>query len=361
MVVRAVWIAVFVAACAGSYGGRTTPATPASAAAQTGKRGVEAAGLPYHVLDRTGHQLDEPVFWSKLESSRVVCVGEEHPNPHHHWVQLQVVRHLAKVWPHLALGMEMFQRPFQAVLDDYAARRISDDDLRSRAGWEDRWGYDFALYKPILATVLDAHGALVALNAAKELTKKVVHHGLESLTADERAQLPQVIDTTVAAHRAWFDALMEDMGGSEAHAKAEHKDADKDASKDASKDADKDKDASKDADKDKAGEGGDQMPSADRIYLVQVIWDETMADTAAKWLAAHPDARMVILAGNGHCHDSAIVDRMKKRGVRDVVSVRSVIDDGQGSVAEVLAKPMNDFIVVLDLPPEVKAEMQRGE
>jgi hypothetical protein len=43
-----------------------------------------------------------------------------------------------------------------------------------------------------------------------------------------------------------------------------------------------------------------------------------------------------------------------------VVSVRSVIDDGQGSVAEVLAKPMNDFVVVLDLPPEVKAKMREA-
>ena len=69
------------------------------------------------------------------------------------------------------------------------------------------------------------------------------------------------------------------------------------------------------------------MPSADRIYTVQVIWDETMADTAAKWLAAQPDGHLVILAGNGHCHDSAIVGRIKRRGIADVVSVRTVIDD----------------------------------
>jgi len=85
-----------------------------------------------------------------------------------------------------------------------------------------------------------------------------------------------------------------------------------------------------------------------------VIWDETMAAPASKWLTAHPQERMVILAGGGHCHDSAIVGRLKRRGVKDTVSVRAVLDDGEGSVATALAQPMNDFLVVLELPPEMK-------
>ena len=98
------------------------------------------------------------------------------------------------------------------------------------------------------------------------------------------------------------------------------------------------------------------MPSADRIYTVQVIWDETMADTAATWLKAHADGHLVILAGGGHCHDSAIVNRIKRRGIDKVVSIRSVIDDKEGSVAEALAKPMNDYIVVLEMPPGIEEE-----
>jgi len=37
--------------------------------------------------------------------------------------------------------------------------------------------------------------------------------------------------------------------------------------------------------------------------------------------------------------------------------VRSVIDDGQGGVAEELAKPNTDFLVVLDLPEDVKKQL----
>jgi uncharacterized iron-regulated protein len=241
-------------------------------------------------------------------------------------VQLQVVQHAVKRWPVVALGMEMFQRPFQGVLDDYAAHRIDDEALRSRSGWAERWGYDFNLYRPILEAAIAARGALVALNAPKELTKKVSHHGLESLTPEERAQLPAQIDTSDKAHRAWFDAMMEEMGGAEAHAHGSG-----------------------------SGSGASAMPDADRVYLVQVIWDETMADTAASYLRAHPDARLVILAGNGHCHDTAIVGRIKRRGIPDVVSVRAVIDDDEGAVADALAEPINDYFVVLDVPASARA------
>jgi uncharacterized iron-regulated protein len=308
---------ITLAACTNSAypgSGKTTPA-PA-------KSKLENAALPYHVLDRTGHQLDDKVFWDQLAAARVVCIGEEHPNPHHHWVQLEVVRHLAKLWPHFALGMEMFQKPFQGVLDDYAAHRIDEAALHSRSGWEERWGYDFAMYRPIIEAAIGAHATLLALNAPKELTKKVVHHGLESLAPDERAQLPAELDVNDKAHRAWFDGIMEDMGGTTVHGHEATADA------------------------------ASEMPSADRVYLVQVIWDETMADTTAKWLNAHAGDRAVILAGNGHCHDSAIVNRLKRRGIKDVVSIHSVIDDGEGSVASALARPMNDYLVVLELPKQ---------
>ena len=319
-----------LSACIGGKAATTTP-----------KRGIEAAALPFHVLDRTGHEIDEAAFWHQLAEQRAVCVGEEHNNPHHHWMQLNVVRHLASHWPVFALGMEMVQRPFQGVLDDFAAHKIDDDAMRARVGWEDRWGYDYNFYGPTIHAALDAHAQLLALNAAKELTKKVVHHGLESLTAEEKAQIPQ-LDLDDKAHRAWFDALMEDMGGSEAHAHAP-KEGDPKPSPEHGEGS---------------GSGSDEpapeMPSADRIYTVQVIWDETMADTAATWLKAHPDGHLVILAGGGHCHDSAIVGRIKRRGIAQVVSLRSVIDDKEGSVAEALAKPITDYPIVLEMPPGVE-------
>jgi uncharacterized iron-regulated protein len=324
-------LAMVLAGCPGRYGGAPVE-RPKSG-------GIEAAALPYQVVDaRTGRSVDEPAFWARLAEARAVCLGEEHRNPHHHWMQLHVVRELVHRLPkgtRLALALEMFQRPFQGVLDDYAAKRIDAAALRSRSGYAERWGYDYGFYGPTIDAAVGAGARLLAANAAKELTKKVVRHGLESLTVEERAQVPELrIDD--AAHRAWFDALMEEMGGSSAHA---HKPVDGDHG-----------DPATPAPPAHRDDPAADLPSADRVYTVQVIWDETMADTGAAWLAANPGGHLMMLAGNGHCHDSAIVNRMKRRGVSDAVSVRGVIDDGEGSVARALARPVNDFVLVLQMP-----------
>jgi uncharacterized iron-regulated protein len=51
------------------------------------------------------------------------------------------------------------------------------------------------------------------------------------------------------------------------------------------------------------------------MYAAQVIWDETMATRAAGWLSASAarKRRMVVVAGNGHCHASAIARRVLRR------------------------------------------------
>jgi uncharacterized iron-regulated protein len=334
------FFALAILGCGGRYGG-----APAERP-QPARGGIDAAALPYQVVDaRTGKSVDEPAFWGRLARARAVCVGEEHTNPHHHWMQLHIVRELIQRLPpgtRLALAMEMFQRPFQGVLDDYAAHRIDAAQLRSRSGYEDRWGYDYAFYGPTIDAARGAGAQLLAANAADELRKKVGHHGLESLTPEERAQLPELkLDDHI--HRAWFDATMEEMGGSSAHAQSKSSDAEDDGEHASDRPAPR-----------HGGDGGGEMPGADRVYTVQVIWDETMADTSARWLAANPGGHLILLAGNGHCHDSAIINRMKRRGIADAISVRGVIDDGEGSVGKALALPINDFVVVLQMPPDVQ-------
>lgn len=326
--VRLVCIAMLMA-CGGKYGG--TAASPESPATK-GKRGIEAAALPYSILDgRTGRQVDTAKFWEQVGASRVVCVGEDHPNPHHHWFQLEVMKQVSGHQP-LALGMEMFQRPFQGVLDDYAAKRIDTETLLSRSGYKERWGYDFGFYGPTIDVAVRAGATLLALNAPRELTKKIVRQGLESLSPEEKKGLPELVldDKT---HRAWFDDTMASMGGAHGH-----------GSSSKSQDGEGEHGAK---DRDRAEKT--EMPSADRIYTAQVLWDESMAEGAARWANSAPNGLLVLLAGNGHCHDSAIPDRIKRRGVDKVISVRPVLDV-EGRVAEALAKRMNDYVVVLQMP-----------
>ena len=66
-----------------------------------------------------------------------------------------------------------------------------------------------------MAAAASAGAKLLALNASRELTKKVSRQGLEALTPDERAQVPELKLDDVR-HRAWFDGLMSELGGAHA-------------------------------------------------------------------------------------------------------------------------------------------------
>jgi uncharacterized iron-regulated protein len=220
------------------------------------------------------------------------------------------------------LGLEMFQRTFQGVLDDFGARRIDEAALLSRSAWKDRWGYDWSLYRPMVLMARERGAAILALNTERELTKKVSRQGLAKMTAADRAKLPELV-LDDPQHRAWWSSIMGDMGGAHGHSKQ---------------------------DDDAAGKKAPDADAAaveDRIYAAQVLWDETMADGASKWLAGGPRRQLVILAGNGHCHESAIVRRLERRGVKSAVSVHPVVDDGEGNVAALLAEPENDYLFVM--------------
>lgn len=289
-------VVVLGAGCTGARR-ETTP--------RSGERhGLDAAALPFRVLRaRGGEELAFDAFVAELGRARAVCIGESHRNPHHHWVQLRVLEELGGEGK--ALGMEMFQRPFQGVLDDFAAGRIDEPTMLSRTGWAERWGYDFALYRPLVRLAVERRMKILALNAPTELTRKVARQGLGALLPEERAQVPD-LDLEDAAHREWFRQATEGHG----------------------------------------------MPSEsfENFYTAQVIWDETMAETVAAWLAGDDDRRAVILAGQGHCIDAGIPRRLRRRGAGEVVSVQPVIDDGQGAVADLLVRPENDFLVVMTPP-----------
>ena len=312
----------------------TTPESPPSSPPD-----VASAALPFAVLmGRGGSEVPIDRCYQELFGARVVCIGEEHPNPHHHWAQLRLLDELSQRQKAAgiegALGLEMIQRPFQGVLDDYASGKIDEETLLARVGWKTRWGFDFALYRPMLRLARERGLALLALNAVKELTRKVSRKGIDALTEAERAQLPE-IDLEDDEHRAWFFGLMEAMGGAGAHGdKKTRTEADKAAAE---------------------ARAAAAAARAQRVYAAQVLWDETMAETAANWLAGGESRQVIILAGGGHCHASGIIRRLKRRGVSPALSVQPVVDDGEGNVADLLAEQKNDYLFVM------KGESTAGE
>jgi hypothetical protein len=191
----------------------------------------------------------------------------------------------------------------------------------------------------------DRQGAVLALNMSNELKKAIRDKGIDGLDEEMRKQVPE-LDLENKDHRAWWDAKMKEMGGTAAHAK----EGDKAHGEQPAAEGDKPAPAEeKPAATPEEQAVAEDKKTADQMYLIQVLWDESMADAASRWVRAGLKRQVVILAGHGHCHTSAIVKRMRRRGVQRAVSVHPVIDKGDGEVPALLATPENDFLFVMSL------------
>ena len=181
----------FLAACAhqgGSPHGRRALKDPGPLA--------QAWRLPSRCVKANGAVLSESQLYRELDGVRVVYIAERHASPHDHAAQMQVIHGIHQLQPSLAIGLEMVKRPFQKWLDGYVAGEVDEETLLEGTEWKRRWGFDFTLYRPILAYARAHRIPLVALNIKDEITRKVAREGLDSLSADDRAGLRTSTTTT---------------------------------------------------------------------------------------------------------------------------------------------------------------------
>ncbi|MGB5259705.1 MAG: ChaN family lipoprotein [Gammaproteobacteria bacterium] len=240
----------------------------------------------------------------ELAGKRVVYVGETHTRYDHHLVQLEIIQRLHAIHPEIAVGLEFFQQPFQGYLDRYVAGELSEQELLQGTEYYRRWRYDFRLYAPILRYAREHKLPLVALNLPMELTRKAGRLGLDKLTAKEREAVPREIDFTDKDYERRVREIF-----------------------------------------DRHPQNGQSFTN---FLLVQLLWDEGMAEQAANWLKAHPEHLMVILAGSGHlAYGSGIPQRLTRRLP---VSSAIVLNNWAGTLEADLA----DFLLLPQerlLPP----------
>jgi uncharacterized iron-regulated protein len=268
---------------------------------------VAESALPLHALVDGGQKLAEPELWERLASSRVICFGEQHDSPEHHFAQRRALEELATrsaaAQRPLSVGFEMFQRPFQPALTGFVAGTLPEEQFLIDSEYRERWGFDFALYRPLLLAAREFSLEALALNAPKELTRKIGRGGLAALDASEAKQLPE-LDLGNAAHKAFFEAAIGDHP---------------------------------------MPAGG---PSIENMYAAQVVWDETMADTAASWLAKSGEtSQLIVFAGAGHCHESAVPARISRRVNLPVLSVTPVL---RSQLTEFQDRQSYDWLIVLE-------------
>ncbi|MBE7454410.1 MAG: ChaN family lipoprotein [Kofleriaceae bacterium] len=325
--------------------------------------------MPYALVDgRTGRAVTEPELTPR-SPGRARSASARTTQPHHHWAQLTIVDGVA-THPGQAAGAGHGDGPdpVQGVLDDWTAGTIDEPAFLSRTGWADRWGYDFAPYRPILERARAAGMALLALNAPRELVKAVSRKastacpptsGAAAGPGPRRRPAPGLVRRGDGRPRrprprpARATPLIRTphrptaSAPTPTHGAAPPTDGAAPAWRGA---ADGRRGLAHGAAPPAHGHAAPPAgPTADSIYAAQVVWDESMAEASHRWLGAGGET-IVILAGNGHCHDSAIVRRLVRRGGGPAVSIRPIIDDGQGNVARALAEAHNDYLFVMSVP-----------
>ncbi|MEM7713117.1 MAG: ChaN family lipoprotein [Cyanobacteria bacterium P01_A01_bin.68] len=212
----------------------------------------------------------------ELKKAKVVYLGETHDSSQDHQNQLKILRELHKNNPKIAIGMEMFQRPFQEIINQYIAGKITEAELVEKTEYKNRWGFDWELYAPILRFAKEKEIPVLALNTPSEISRKVAKGGIEKLTDEEKKLIPPI--TEIRLDNIPYRQMI--LKAFEQHQSAGHGNSN----------------------------------SANRFFLAQVLWDETMADGIAKFVKANPDSQVVVLAGQGHVvYGYGIPNRVERR------------------------------------------------
>lgn len=198
---------------------------------------------------------------AELAQAKVIYLGETHDSVDDHQAQLEIVQSLHRNKPKIAIALEMFQRPYQEALDRYLAGELTEDRLQAESQYNQRWGYPWEYYAPILRFAKENNLPLLALNTPTEITRKVSRTGLESLTPAERQLIPPLpsvsMDNSLYRQRVFqaYQSFHQNIHSTK-----------------------------------------DFEP----FFQAQVLWDETMAETIANFLRTNPDYQVVALAGQGH-------------------------------------------------------------
>lgn len=225
---------------------------------------------------------------SKLQQHDVVYLGETHDSSTAHQRQLEIItqlqeklfggeRELAiaeRTWKVIAL--EMFQRPFQPILDRYLAGTITEEQLRKQTEYDTRWGFDWEFYAPILRFAKDQQIPLIALNTPSEITQKVAKSGINSLEAQDWRYIPPLEEIKLdnEEYRQKITEIYQNH----------------------------------------AAQGHGNSTDADNFFAAQVLWDETMAEAIALYYQNHPKSQIIVLVGQAHVMDDyAIPDRVNRR------------------------------------------------
>ncbi|MCD6389456.1 MAG: ChaN family lipoprotein, partial [Desulfobulbaceae bacterium] len=196
--------------------------------------------------------------------------------------------------PRLAIGMEMFNRDVQEVLDEFTRGSLDEKDFLKKSKYFENWGFDYRLYWDILQFARRQNIPVIALNLDKQIVSDTFKKdGIAGLDPEVKATLPPDRDLGKPGYRQRLEGVFNHHSG--AHFTKER---------------------------------------LTNFIQSQSLWDETMAEAIADYLKKNPDKKMVVLAGGGHMvKDTGIPPRVYERLAADFAVAANIqpraLDDSE--------------------------------
>ncbi|MCC7546427.1 MAG: ChaN family lipoprotein [Burkholderiales bacterium] len=248
---------------------------------------------------------------------RVVLLGESHDSAEHHRWQLHVLAALHARQPAIALGLEMFPRRLQPVLDAWSAGTLGESEFLQRSEWDEVWGIDPALYLPLFHYARMHRIPMLALNVERTMVREIGSQGWEAIPAERREGVADPAPPSNEYLKSLYDAFV-------AHGRPGTPSAQPPAEADL------------------------RDPQFTRFVQSMQVWDRAMAQRISDQLV-HGSTRMVIgIMGSGHLRDGfGVPHQLRALGVHDAVvllpwETGTQCETPQAGVADYLFGVMDD-------------------
>jgi uncharacterized iron-regulated protein len=210
----------------------------------------------------------------ELLPANIIYLGEVHDRSQDHQDQLAIIQYLYQKSSHMAIGLEMFQKPYQGSIDRYLTGQISESELIKQTEYQQRWGFPWENYAPLLRFAKEHQLPIIALNAPTETTRKIAKKGLKSLTPEDFRYIPPIKD--IDKSNVVYRQLIQE---SYSH-----------------------------------HQSVSNSPGFEKFHEAQLVWDETMASNITDFHQQHPRDRIIVIAGQAHIKGGhGIPDRVARR------------------------------------------------
>lgn len=300
---------LLVSACAQA---RTSLSASSDRHASSGERAPWDAPPLEHAVSvrdgRTGERMTFDAMLDRLADADAVFLGESHTDETTHAVELATYEGLAlRRESRVVLALEFFERDVQPALDAYIAGEIDEPTFLARAR---PWSNYATAYRPLIEHAKAHRLPVLASNFPAPLRRKLggaENAGLDALSAEERKLAPQELLANTPAYWRRVDNAVRghlDMMG--------------------------------------------PRPAADdpRLTSAQSLWDNTMGETCARALEAHPDHAVLHMNGGFHSAywDGTVRQLALRRPDAKIMTV-AIVPTNNPSVAESDGVPVADFVV----------------